>query len=148
MKADKIELENIKKQIKELEENYGIKNRFTNYLKNLDEEFESHTENRIRETPLLIALFRKFTQEIYQPSKIYKKSIKIKHLINDELDNNLNNEQKDLLEQWRYCEDRISEDITEQAFIYGYAIASQLRYEAIKQYPHSKNSKFKMKKFN
>lgn len=141
MKADKIELENIKKQIKELEENYGIENRFTHYLKSLDEEFETHTENRIRETPLLIALFRQFTQEIYQPSKIYEKAMQIKHLINNELYKNLNNEQKDLLEQWRYCEDRISEDLTEQAFIYGYAMANQLKYEAIKQYPYSKNSK-------
>ena len=44
-------------------------------------------------------------------------------------------EQKDLLEQWQYCEDRILDDMVEQAFVYGYATAVELREEAIKQYP-------------
>lgn len=138
-KVDNKEVENIKKQIKELEEKNGIKNRFTQHLRNLDDEFETHTENRIKETPMLIALFREFTQEIYQPSKIYKMSMKIKHLINEELYKTLNKEQKDLLEQWIYCEDKISEDLTEQAFIYGYAMANELKYESLKQYSESKD---------
>lgn len=43
-----------------------------------------------------------------------------------------------MLEQWKYCEDRILDDMIEQAFIYGYSMAVQFRDEAIKQYPNKK----------
>ena len=73
-------------------------------------------------------------QEIYRPSEMYKLAAKTKNIINDELLKTLNEEQKDLLEQWQYCEDRILDDMVEQAFVYGYATAVELREEAIKQY--------------
>ena len=74
-------------------------------------------------------------QEIYRPSKMYKLAAKTKNIINDELLKTLNEEQKNLLEQWQYCEDRILDDMVEQAFVYGYATAVELREEVIKQYP-------------
>lgn len=74
-------------------------------------------------------------QQVYRPSKMYWLVAKTKEIINQELIKNLNDEQKDLLEQWQYCEDRILDDMIEQAFVYGYATAFELREEAIKQYP-------------
>ena len=111
------------------------KQNYKNYLEGFDEEFETHTQLRIKETPLLLALFNEFVQEIYRPSEMYKLAAKTKNIINDELLKTLNEEQKDLLEQWQYCEDRILDDMVEQAFVYGYATAVELREEAIKQYP-------------
>ena len=36
-----------------------------NYLEGFDEEFKTHTKNRIQETPLLLKLFNDFIQQIY-----------------------------------------------------------------------------------
>lgn len=109
--------------------------RYKNYLKEFDESFETNARKTIQETPLLIALFREFIEQIYKPSKIYWMVSKIKKGINDKLTSNLNDEQKNLLEQWQECENRMSDDLLEQAFIYGYATAVSFREEAVKQYP-------------
>lgn len=121
------------KQLDDIEE--LRKQNYKNYLEGFDEEFETHTKVRIKETPLLLALFNEFVQEIYRPSEMYKLAAKTKNIINDELLKILNEEQKNLLEQWQYCEDRILDDMVEQAFVYGYSTAVELREEAIKQYP-------------
>ena len=121
------------KQLDDIEE--LKKANYKDYLKGFDEEFETHTQLRIRETPLLMRMFNEFVENIYKPSKMYWLVAKTKEIINQELIKNLNDEQKDLLEQWQYCEDRILDDMIEQAFVYGYATAVELREEAIKQYP-------------
>lgn len=126
----------ILKQIQEIEQ--ARKKDYKDYLEGFDEEFETHTKERIRETPLLLALFNEFIQQVYRPSKIYKLAKETKSIINTELTKFLNDEQKNLLEQWQYCEDRILDDMVEQAFIYGYATSVQLRDDAVKQYPYNK----------
>ncbi len=119
-----------KKEIKEKQEKL-----VKDYLEGFDEEFETHIKERIKETPILINLFNNYIQQIYKPSKIYKLAIKLKNNIYEEMEKTYTKEQKQLLEQWQYCEDRILDDVTEQAFIYGYAMSCQIRDEAIKQYP-------------
>lgn len=112
---------------------------YNEYLEGFDEKFETHTRQRIKETPLLITLFQEFIQEIYQPSSLYQIAQQTKSKISNELDKSLNKKQKKLLEEWTFCEDRILDDMTEQAFVYGYSMASQLREEAIKKYPYKED---------
>ena len=112
--------------------------KYKEFLKGFDEEFETHTKNRIKETPLLLTLFRDFIQEIYRPSEIYKLSIKAKKQITEELNKNLNKQQIKLLEKWQYYENIMSEDLVEQAFIYGYSMCNQIKQESIKQYNYKK----------
>lgn len=109
---------------------------YTGYLQGFDEEFETQTTKRIKETPLLINLFQEFIQEIYQPSELYNIVLETKIKISDELNKTLNKEQKHLVKQMEFCDDKIVDDIIEQAFIYGYAMSCQLREEAVKQYPY------------
>ena len=111
---------------------------YKDYLKNFDEEFETHNKIRTQETPLLMQLFNEFVQHDYKPSNMYWVAAKTKNKIKEDLIKTLNDEQKDLLEQLQFCEDRILDDMTEQAYIYGYAISVQLREEAISQYPSKK----------
>ena len=85
-----------------------------------------------------MSLFSEFVQEIYRPSQIYKILLKTKAKINEKLENTLDNDQRRLLKQWKFCEDRILDDMVEQAFVYGYSMASQLREEAVRQYPYKK----------
>lgn len=106
-----------------------------NYLEGFDEEFKTHTKNRIQETPLLLKLFNDFIQRIYRPSKVYKLALKNKNEISEKLNKTLTEEQKQLFKQWQYFDDEILFDLTEQSFIYGYSMCCQLRDEAIKQYP-------------
>lgn len=121
------------KQLDDIEE--LKKANYKDYLKGFDEEFETHTQLRIKETPLLMRMFNEFVENIYKPSNMYWVSAKTKEMIKDDLLKTLNNEQKDLLEQLQLCEDRILDDMTEQAFIYGYAISVESREEAVSQYP-------------
>lgn len=111
---------------------------YKNYLEGFDEEFETHTKNRIEETPLLKEMFNEFVQQIYRPSNMYWVAIKTKGIIKEDLLKTLNDEQKNMLEQLQFCEDKILEDMTEQAYIYGYATAVELRDEAVKQYSSKK----------
>lgn len=110
---------------------------YKNYLEGFDDEFETHTKDRIKETPLLMEIFDKFVEHIFKPSNMYWVAAKTKNTIKEDLLKTLNDEQKDMLEQLQLCEDRILDDMTEQAYIYGYATAVQLRDEAVNQYPNN-----------
>lgn len=111
---------------------------YKNYLEGFDEQFETHTKIRTEETPLLMELFNEFLQHIYKPSNMYWVAAKTKNKIKEDLLKTLNDEQKHMLEQIEFCEDRILDDMTEQAYIFGYATSIQLREEATKQYPSKK----------
>lgn len=132
---DKDQQELIKKldDIEELK-----KANYKNYLEGFDEAFETHTQDRLKETPLLMRMFNEFVEHIFKPSNMYWLAAKTKNRIKEDLSKTLTDEQKDMLEQLQLCEDRILDDMTEQAFIYGYSIAMQSREEAINQYPSNK----------
>lgn len=66
---------------------------------------------------------------------------KTKSIIKEEILKSLNEEQKNLLEQLQQCEDRILDDMIEQAYVYGYSTAVTLRDEALKQYQPKENTK-------
>lgn len=108
----------IRTAISKIEEMQKDENKYKDYLEGFDEEFEINCKQRIKETPLLLSLFQEFVQQIYRPSKLYELARKTKTIISDELINTLDNEQKELLEQWQYCEDRMLDDMIEQAFIF------------------------------
>lgn len=124
--------------LQKLESEEEERKRYKDYLKGFDEGFQTHTENQLKEIPFLINLFNGFIDKIYKPSKIQKLVVRTQIEIDDKLIPTLSNEQKYLLEQSRFCEDRVTNDLVEQAFIYGYAMASQAREEAIKKYPYKK----------
>lgn len=136
-KAIKKELDNLQQMINEEEERKNYKY----YLKGFDEEFQTHLQDRMKETPLLLNLFREFVKEIYSPTKIERLAVHIKAEIKEELDNTLTIEQKYYMEQLQFLEDRILDDMVEQGFVYGYAMGIQLKNEAIKQYPYKGDKK-------
>ena len=127
---------NILEELEKIENLRKDTTRYKDYLKGLDKEYKTNCAKKIKETPLLLALFQEFVQQTYTSSKFYELIHKTKILISDDLNKTLNDEQKNMLEQWKYCEDRILDDMIEQAFIYGYSMAVQFRDEAIKQYPN------------
>ena len=124
----------LEKKLEELED----KTEFKNYLEGFDKVFETHTVKRIKETPLQLKLFNTFAQEIYQPTELQEKITKVKKEIKEEMKKTFTDEQLYLVEQYQYCEDRISDDLQEQAFIFGYAMSNELKYEAITKYQNKK----------
>lgn len=129
-KEEKQEIKEVKKELK----NDGL---YSGYLKGFNEEFETHLKTRIKETPILLNLFRNMMQSMYKPTKLYKVAVTAKSRIEKDLTKNMSKEQKHLFEQYNFCEDIIQEDEQEQAFIFGYSLSQQLK-EEIKIYPHKK----------
>ena len=83
---------------------------------------------------MLINLYQEFLHEVYQPSKRYLLALKIKNKINDDIEETFTEEQQELMKQFKECQDIILNDMTEESFIYGYCMASELREEAIERY--------------
>lgn len=122
--------DNSKTSKEELEEKRKVN--VKNYLENFDKDFNTHVQEKIKETPLLLNIFQNFIQNIYEPSKLYKVALKTQNNIYNEMSTTLTEEQLNLFEQWKFCEERMSEDMIEQAFIYGFSMSYQLKDEATK----------------
>lgn len=104
------------------------------YLEGFDKEFETYTQEKIKEIPLLINLYQEFLQEVYHPSKRYLLALKIKNEINEDIKKTFSEEQQELMKQFKECQDIMINDMNEESFIYGYCMASELREEAIERY--------------
>lgn len=107
-----------------------MEKRFKNYIKEFEEEFETNSQERLKQAPLLIRIYRDIMEPIYAPSKRYNKAIQTIDKIDKELDETLTDEQKNLLSQKRYCENIITDDLIEQTFIYGYSMCDELKKES------------------
>lgn len=125
--------------VKRMKKDYNNSKKETeiqNYITEFDKTFETDIKSKINETPLLTSLFNDFVQEIYKPSETYLNIQKTKIKLKEQLIKDFTEEQRNLFKQINLCEDRILEDMTEQAFIYGYSMSSQLREESTKKYTY------------
>ena len=122
------------KFIKRIEKIKNEKTELKNYLKGFDKVFETHTAERINETKLLLEIFNKFTDEIYTPTKLQEKITRLKKQINSEMEKTFTDEQLYLVRQRQYLDDRLCDDLVEQAFVFGFAVNSELRTEITNKY--------------
>ena len=109
------------------------------YLEGFDKEFETYTQEKIKEVPLLINLYQEFLQEVYQPSKRYLLALKIKNEINEDIEKTFTKEQKEIMKQFKECDNILIDDMVQEAFVYGYAMCNQLKEETSKKYPMKNN---------
>ena len=107
--------EEIKKEENEQEKNMEIK--FNEFIEQFNNELESNSRYEI-DTPILRKLFDEYIQNIYQTSATYKTILKQKEQIKAELEIELTDNQKILLEKIKYCNIEMNADMTLQAFIY------------------------------
>ena len=98
-------------------------------LKEFDKEYQTDLSNTIKNTPILKSIFDDFIQSIYVQSKIYKLSQKGKDILKEEIKNLCTLNQQELIKQYLYYENKISDDYIYQAFIYGYALSLQIKNE-------------------
>lgn len=116
----------ISKKIQQLEQ---ADNRYEELLKEFDKEYQTDLSNTIKNTPILKSIFDDFIQSIYVQSKIYKLSQKGKDILKEEIKNLCTLNQQELIKQYLYYENKISDDYIYQAFIYGYALSLQIKNE-------------------
>ena len=108
-------------------------------MDNFDKEDYTHLKEKVKEIPLLINVFRKLIDEIFELNEFQLAVLQKQVSIENELLKNLTSEQIQLLEQLQKCGNILNSEMVEQAFIFGYSTAVELRNEAIKQYPQNKN---------
>lgn len=120
---------------KEYYSDKDIEEDFKKYLEDFDKQYNTYIKEKVKKTPLLLNVFRKLIDEIFELNKFQMKILEIQVNIEDKLLKNFNKEQMDLLEQLQKCGNMMTSEMIEQAFIFGYATATQLRDEAVKKYP-------------
>lgn len=104
------------------------------YFKGFYKEFEIYREEKIKEIPVILRLYENFIEEIYQPSKRYKLALKIRNEINEDIEKTFTDEQKEIMTQYKECENIMTDDMVQEAFVYGYSMCSQLKEESTKKY--------------
>ncbi|MFR8233219.1 MAG: DUF6809 family protein [Clostridia bacterium] len=105
-----------------------------NYLEGFYKEFKIYKKEITKEIPLLINLYEEFLQEVYNPSDRYKLALKIINEINENIEKTFSEEQQELMKQFKECQDIMIDDMVQEAFVYGYAMASELKEEVINKY--------------
>ncbi len=105
-----------------------------NYLEGFYKEFKIYKKEITKEIPLLINLYEEFLQEVYNPSDRYKLALKIINEINEDIEKTFSEEQQELMKQFKECQDIMIDDMVQEAFVYGYAMASELKKEVINRY--------------
>lgn len=119
--------------------NQKSKYRYKEYLRFFDEECNTNAEQLIKETPLLVALYEDFAQQLVQQSKISKLASEAQEKITEELQNILTRDEQKLLVEWQEKESIIYEEREKQLFVYGYIMSSLLRYESRNKHKHKFN---------
>lgn len=112
--------------------------RFVKLLEKFDENFNTETKTEIKNVPMLLEIFNRFAEEMYQPSINNGKYLKQLIKVDEKLRNMLNSKQIKLLEERDTLNIKMHMEENEQAFVYGFAMAIQVREEAIKRYPYKK----------
>lgn len=118
----------ISKKIQQLEQ---ADNRHQEILKDFDKEYQTDLSNTIKNTPILKSIFDDFIQQIYVRSKIYKLSEDGKNILKTEINKICTLKQQELIKQYLYYGNKISDDYIYQAFIYGYALSLQIKKETL-----------------
>ena len=99
------------------------------YIEQFDAEFDSMLKDNIKNTPLLVNIFREYIEQNCKTSKYYKIILHKIIEIEDELYSTLSDNQKELLKKWQVYKDNLAENMLEQGFIYGYCFNKELELE-------------------
>lgn len=104
-------------------------NNILELIKEFDITFNANMSKKVNDTStkIIYDLFIEYIENIYSPSNEYKRISKIANNKRDRLENTMNDNQKKLLDA--YCEKRNESagEVVEQAFVYGFCLANQLR---------------------
>ena len=98
---------------------------------------------RIRKTPMIMSLYKEHFQSVVAPSKYQQMASQLRGKIAEELRNTLDNDQRQLLEQWEEYEDMVIENKIQEAYVYGFFTGSTIRSESIREYKRYRSKRSK-----
>ena len=117
-----------------------IDKQLNDILEDFSKELNIITKSENEETPVLVNLYDDFvTLYMNAPSEKYDKIYQMKQQLQNKLERLLKIDGIALLRAIKYCNIELQEYYARQAFIYGYAMASQMKNEAITKYPRKKH---------
>lgn len=136
MKREEVEKEDVeeKEEIKNIKKDLNEETLYSGYLDGWDTEYGIQMQNRIKEAPILISILEDMNTEIHRPSKLYKIASTIRERVEKDLNADMSDKSKKLLEQLKYCDEVILFDAMRDAFIYGYAISNEMKEETKKYF--------------
>ena len=112
--------------MKDLEQD--LENDLQEYIDQFEEDFELDVNDKIN-TPLLNTIFREYIDQSSTPNKRYYYILNKRSKVEEKLLKTLNSRQKRLFEKYSFLEERIKDERVEQAFIYGFSLSTEFRYE-------------------
>ena len=140
MRREEVEKEDMdeKEEIKNIKNDLKEENLYSGYLEGWDTEYGTQMQNRVKEAPILISILEDMNTEIHRPSKLYKIASTIRERVEEDLNSDMSDKSKKLLEQLKYCDEVILFDAMRDAFIYGYAISNEMKEETEKYFSKKK----------
>lgn len=111
-------------------------NKFIKLLEKFDGNFKTETKAEIKNVPMLLEIFDRFAEEIYKPSIDNEKYTKQLIKVDEKLRSTLNSRQIKLLEERDALNIKIQMEENEQAFVYGFAMSSQIKEETLRRYTY------------
>ena len=110
-------------------------------LESFTEDLKGVTKADIDEAPILSNLYDDYVKlYINDPSEKYSKIYEMRKQLQNKLERLLKVDGIALLRAIKYCNTLLQDYSSQQAFIYGYSMANQMKNEAITKYPR-KNKK-------
>ena len=110
-------------------------------LEDFSEELKIVTKTDIEKAPILSNLYDDYVKlYINDPTEKYTKIYEMRKQLQNKLERILKVDGITLLRAIYYCNTELQEYSAQQAFIYGYSMANQMKNEAITKYPR-KNKK-------
>ncbi len=99
------------------------------YIEQFDEEFGSMLKDNIKNTPLLVNIFREYIEQNYKMSKYYQMMLHKIVEIEDDFCKSFTSKQKQLFKKWETYRNGMEDDAVLEAFIYGYCLNKELDLE-------------------
>ena len=122
---------------------YKTKYKWNEILTEWDKIVETREKKRIRQTPMIMSLYKEHFQSVVEPSKYQQMASQLRGKIAEELRNTLDNDQRELLAQWEEYEDMVIENKIQEAYVYGFITGSTIRTESIREYKRYRSKRSK-----
>lgn len=117
-----------------------IEKQVSEILEEFSEELKGVTRADIEETPILANLYDDYVKlYINDPTEKYTKIYDMRKQLQTKLERLLKVDGIALLRAINYCNIELQEYSSQQAFIYGYSMCSQMKNESIHKYPRKKS---------
>lgn len=101
------------------------------FISQFEKDFKTDVvkESILAKAPILFELYNNYILTHHKPTTTYQRALDLGNKLQEQLEKDLTDQQKILLGEIDYCNTRMYEDLTQQLFVYGYIMHSQLDNE-------------------